>query len=117
MDHTRTPMTGLTVGVLAMALIVTAANIGVQIPINDWLTWGAFTYPISFLVTDLCNRAMGPRHARRVVYVGFVFAVALSAYFATPRIAVASEMSSMRVNRPGRAAAGMTSDGPRRMPR
>ena len=73
-----------------MALIVTAANIGVQIPINDWLTWGAFTYPISFLITDLCNRSMGARSARRVVYAGFLVAVALSIYFATPRIAIAS---------------------------
>jgi len=89
-DAERTPWTGLAVGIGAMALIVTAANVGVQFPINDWLTFGAFTYPISFLVTDLCNRAMGPRNARRVVYVGFVIAVALSAVFATPRIAIAS---------------------------
>lgn len=87
---TRTPYTGLALGVLAMSLIVTAANIAVQYPINAWLTWGAFTYPISFLVTDLCNQAMGPRNARRVVYVGFVCAVVLSIWFATPRIAIAS---------------------------
>ena len=83
-------MIGMIWGTAAMALIVTAANIGVQIPINDWLTWGAFTYPISFLITDLCNRSMGARSARRVVYAGFVVAVALSIYFATPRIAIAS---------------------------
>lgn len=88
--HTTTVRNGLVLGILAMALIVTAANIAVQYPINAWLTWGAFTYPVSFLVTDLCNRAMGPRHARRVVYAGFVCAVALSMYFATPRIAIAS---------------------------
>lgn len=81
---------GMIWGAAAMALIVTAANIGVQIPINDWLTWGAFTYPISFLITDLCNRSMGARSARRVVYAGFIVAVALSIYFATPRIAIAS---------------------------
>ncbi|MFT5445487.1 MAG: uncharacterized PurR-regulated membrane protein YhhQ (DUF165 family) [Gammaproteobacteria bacterium] len=83
-------MVGMIWGTAAMALIVTAANIGVQIPINDWLTWGAFTYPISFLITDLCNRSMGARSARRVVYAGFIVAVALSIYFATPRIAIAS---------------------------
>ncbi len=77
-------------GVLAMTVIVTAANVLVQYPINEWLTWGAFTYPVSFLVTDLCNRALGPRHARCVVYVGFVVAVALSMWLATPRIAIAS---------------------------
>ena len=81
---------GLAVGIAAMALIVTAANVAVQFPINDWLTWGAFTYPVSFLVTDLCTRIMGPRSARRVVYAGFVIAVALSAVLATPRIAIAS---------------------------
>jgi uncharacterized PurR-regulated membrane protein YhhQ (DUF165 family) len=77
-------------GIAAMALIVTAANIAVQFPINEWLTWGAFTYPVSFLVTDLCNRSMGARSARRVVYAGFVIAVGLSAVLATPRIAIAS---------------------------
>jgi uncharacterized PurR-regulated membrane protein YhhQ (DUF165 family) len=81
---------GLAAGITAMAVIVTGANIGVQYPINDWLTWGAFTYPISFLVTDLCNRSMGPRRARQVVFVGFIIAVVLSAIFATPRIAIAS---------------------------
>jgi len=76
--------------ILAMAVIVTASNILVQHPINDWLTWGAFSYPVSFLVTDLTNRRLGPVVARRVVYVGFVLALGLSWYFATPRIAVAS---------------------------
>ena len=84
------PRRGVALGVLAMAVIVTTANITVQFPINDWLTWGAFTYPVSFLVTDLCNRAMGPRNARQVVYAGFVVAVVLSALLATPRIAIAS---------------------------
>jgi uncharacterized PurR-regulated membrane protein YhhQ (DUF165 family) len=77
-------------GVLAMAVIVTASNILVQYPINDWLTWGAFSYPVSFLVTDLTNRRLGPSVARRVVYVGFALALGLSWYFATPRIAVAA---------------------------
>ena len=62
----------------------------VQHPINDWLTYGALTYPGAFLVTDLTNRGLGPRVARRVVYVGFALAVILSIYFATPRIAIAS---------------------------
>ena len=90
MDNNENRTGGLILGATAMALIVTAANIGVQIPINDWLTWGAFTYPVSFLITDLCNRSMGARSARRVVYAGFVVAVMLSIYFATPRIAIAS---------------------------
>ncbi len=81
---------GLAAGVAAMTIIVTGSNIAVQFPINDWLTWGALTYPVSFLVTDLTNRALGPTTARRVVYAGFAVAVALSIVLATWRIAVAS---------------------------
>ncbi len=81
---------GLWLGMFAMAVVVTASNVLVQYPINDWLTWGAFTYPVSFFVTDLTNRRLGPAAARRVVYVGFALAVALSVWLATPRIAVAS---------------------------
>ena len=73
-----------------MTVIVVASNILVQYPVNDWLTWGAFTYPVAFLVTDLVNRRFGPSAARRVVYVGFALAVALSIALATPRIAIAS---------------------------
>jgi len=83
-------MRGLAVGVAAMTVIVTGSNIAVQYPINDWLTWGALTYPVSFLVTDLTNRALGPRAARQVVYVGFAVAVILSIFLATWRIALAS---------------------------
>jgi queuosine precursor transporter len=75
---------------LAMVVIVVSSNILVQYPLNDWLTWGAITYPFAFLVVDLANRYHGPGTARRIVYVGFVVAVVLSAYLATPRIAVAS---------------------------
>ncbi|KAA2237101.1 queuosine precursor transporter [Salinarimonas soli] len=81
------------VAVGAMALVVLASNILVQYPVaglGDYLTWGAFSYPVAFLVTDLSNRRFGPAGARRVVYAGFVAAVALSIAFATPRIALAS---------------------------
>jgi queuosine precursor transporter len=74
----------------AMVLIVLSSNILVQYPLNDWLTWGALTYPFSFLVVDLANRYHGPGTARRIVYVGFIVALVLSAQFATPRIAIAS---------------------------
>ena len=74
----------------AMVLIVLSSNVLVQYPLSDWLTWGAITYPFSFLVVDLANRYHGPRMARRIVYVGFVVALVLSAWLATPRIAVAS---------------------------
>jgi len=81
---------GMALAVVAMIVIVAASNYLVQFPINDWLTWGAITYPASFFVTDLANRAYGPSRARQIVYVGFVFGVAVSAYLATWRIAAAS---------------------------
>lgn len=74
----------------AMVVIVASANYLVQFPVSDWLTWGALTYPVSYFVTDLCNRWYGPERARRVVYIGFVLAVILSAVLASPRIALAS---------------------------
>lgn len=76
--------------ILAMVVLIVASNVLVQLPINDWLTWGALTYPMTFLVTDLINRGDGPRTARRVVYVGFAIAAVASIYFAGPRIAIAS---------------------------
>ncbi|SEM91585.1 hypothetical protein SAMN05216227_1004109 [Pseudorhodobacter antarcticus] len=60
-----------TIGVIAMAAIVVASNILVQHLFGNWLTWGAFTYPLAFLVTDLMNRFYGAQAARRVVLVGF----------------------------------------------
>jgi queuosine precursor transporter len=59
-------------GILAMAAIVVASNILVQHLFGQWLTWGAFTYPFAFLVTDLMNRFYGVSAARRVVLAGFV---------------------------------------------
>ncbi|MEL7184573.1 MAG: queuosine precursor transporter [Pseudomonadota bacterium] len=58
--------------ILAMAAIVVASNIGVQFLLADgYLTWGAFTYPLAFLVTDVTNRLYGPDNARKVVLSGF----------------------------------------------
>ena len=79
----------------AMALVVVASNILVQYPFDhfgmkDVLTWGAFSYPIAFLVNDLTNRRYGKPAARRVVVSGFLIAVVLSVWLATPRIAIAS---------------------------
>ncbi|WP_300011240.1 queuosine precursor transporter [uncultured Roseobacter sp.] len=59
-------------GILAMAAIVVASNILVQFLFGQWLTWGAFTYPLAFLVTDVMNRVYGVGPARRVVFVGFI---------------------------------------------
>lgn len=58
-------------GILAMAAIVLASNILVQFLFGQWLTWGAFTYPLAFLVTDLVNFLHGLRAARKVVLAGF----------------------------------------------
>lgn len=85
--------------IAAMVVVVTASNILVQYPVafdlgpvhlGDLLTWGAFTFPFAFLVTDLTNRYDGPGRARLVVVIGFVVALVLSFYLATPRIAIAS---------------------------
>lgn len=81
---------GLALPIAAMSFLVALSNYAVQFPLNDWLTWGALTYPITFLVTDLTNRAYGAVRTRRVVYVGFALAVLFSIWLATPRIALAS---------------------------
>lgn len=85
--------------VAAMVAVVAASNFLVQFPVqlaigpvdlSQILTWGAFSYPVAFLVTDLSNRHFGPNGARLVVVAGFVVAVALSVLLASPRIAIAS---------------------------
>ena len=76
--------------IIGMALVVVISNIAVSYPINDWLTWGALTYPIAFLVTDMTNRLFGVARARTVVYAGFLIGVILSLWAADIRIALAS---------------------------
>lgn len=71
-------MTRLLPGVIAMAAIVVASNILVQFLFGNWLTWGAFTYPLAFLVTDVMNRVYGVSAARKVVLVGFITGVICS---------------------------------------
>ncbi|MBC9246061.1 VUT family protein [Paracoccus sp. 11-3] len=88
-------MTRFLPGILAMAAIVVASNILVQFVLGDWLTWGAFTYPFAFLVTDVMNRVYGAASARRVVLAGFAVGVVCSLIAAgfdktTLRIAIAS---------------------------
>ena len=65
-------------GIAAMAAVVVASNILVQFLFGQWLTWGAFTYPIAFLVTDVMNRVYGTEKARQVVFAGFLTGVACS---------------------------------------
>ena len=71
-------MTRLLPGILAMATIVVASNILVQFLFGNWLTWGAFTYPLAFLVTDVMNRVYGAATARKVVFAGFLTGVVCS---------------------------------------
>ena len=72
-------MARLLPGILAMATIVVLSNILVQFLYGNWLTWGAFTYPFAFLITDIMNRIYGAASARRVVFVGFLTGVICSA--------------------------------------
>ena len=71
-----------------MALVVVLSNYLVQFPVNyaglqDIFTYGAFSYPIAFLITDLANRRYGKIVARKIVYIGFILGVTLTLYFST----------------------------------
>ena len=85
--------------VLAMGIVILASNELVQHPVQGFLfgidlslvlTWGAFTYPAAFLITDTTNRLFGVGSARRVVAVGFAFGIGLTTIAA---LAIASEVS------------------------
>ena len=79
LEKTDYIMNKLLFGVAAMAAIVIASNILVQFLLLDGLlTWGAFTYPLAFLVTDLMNRIYGATEARRVVFSGFFTGIVCS---------------------------------------
>ncbi len=71
-------MKTLLAGIIAMAAIVVASNILVQHTFGSYLTYGAFTYPLSFLVNDIINRLAGVKAARRVVLAGFVVGLVCS---------------------------------------
>ena len=71
-----------------MGVIVLSSNYLVQFPVNYYglseiLTYGAFSYPIAFLITDLANRSFGKLIARRIVYIGFLLGVGFSILFST----------------------------------
>jgi len=71
-----------------MALTVVLSNYLVQFPVHymgfqDLLTYGAFSYPIAFLITDLSNRRYGTNIAKNIVYLGFILGVILTFYFST----------------------------------
>ena len=73
---------------LLMGIVVLASNYLVQFPVNYYglsevLTYGAFSYPIAFLITDLANRSYGKIVARKIVYLGFILGVAFTILFST----------------------------------
>jgi len=86
----------------SMALVVALSNYLVQFPIKymdlqDLFTYGAFSYPVAFLITDLANRRYGKIIARKIVYIGFILGLVLTLFFSTDfsnliskRIAIAS---------------------------
>ena len=81
-----------------MSIFITASNYLVQFPINffglkEVLTYGAFTYPVTFLITDLSNRRYGKIIARKIVYFGFILGVSLTLLFSTNF----SELISIRI--------------------
>ena len=90
---------------LLMGLVVVLSNYLVQFPIQHFglseiLTYGAFSYPITFFITDLANRAYGKIIARKVVYIGFVIGILLTLFVSTNfddtisiRIAIGSGMA------------------------
>ena len=71
-----------------MGVVVLASNYLVQFPINYYgleeiLTYGAFSYPVAFLITDLANRSYGKIIARKIVYIGFVIGIVFTLFFST----------------------------------
>ena len=73
---------------LLMGVIVLASNYLVQFPVNyngleEILTYGAFSYPIAFLITDLANRSYGKLIARKIVYIGFTIGISFTLLFST----------------------------------
>ena len=71
-----------------MTLIVVLSNYLVKFPVNyfglqNLLTYGAFSYPIAFLITDLSNRRYGKNIAKRIVYFGFILGLIITFYFST----------------------------------
>lgn len=71
-----------------MGAVIIASNYLVQFPINkfnlqDLLTYGAFSYPITFLITDLANRRFGKEKARKLVYIGFFVGILLTIFVST----------------------------------
>ena len=86
----------LIIGIIAMAAVVVASNILVQFLMGNWLTWGAFTYPFAFLITDITNRLYGVKQARNVVLVGFCVGV-LCSFIGTQIIGEFGPLVTLRI--------------------
>ena len=69
--------------IIVMASVVVLSNVLVQFYLGAFLTYGAFSYPIAFLITDLANRSYGKIIARRIVYIGFVIGICFTLFFST----------------------------------
>ena len=81
-----------------MGAVVLSSNFLVQFPINYYglneiLTYGAFSYPIAFLITDLANRSYGKIAARKIVYLGFIIGISFTLFFSTNY----SDLISLRI--------------------
>ena len=73
---------------MMMGVVVLSSNYLVQFPVNyhelnDILTYGAFSYPVAFLITDLANRSYGKKIARKIVYLGFFLGISFTVLFST----------------------------------
>ena len=71
-----------------MASVVALSNYLVQFPVKYFnleqiLTYGAFSYPVAFLINDLTNRRYGKNYAKKIVYIGFIFGIFLTFFFST----------------------------------
>ena len=71
------------IAIIMMALVVILSNVLVQFYLGAFLTYGAFTYPIAFLITDLANRFYGKLLAKKIVYVGFIIGISFTLFFST----------------------------------
>tara|TARA_B100002052_G_scaffold273838_1_gene276552 strand:- start:515 stop:787 length:273 start_codon:yes stop_codon:yes gene_type:complete len=70
----------------SMGVVVLLSNYLVQFPVKYYgmqevLTYGAFSYPIAFLITDLANRAYGKFIAKKIVYIGFIIGISFTIFF------------------------------------
>ena len=86
-----------------MGIVVISSNFLVQFPVKifgleELLTYGAFSYPVTFLITDLANRAYGKGEARKIVYIGFILSYSASNTFTLPSNIISSCFFNHRID-------------------